>query len=92
MFLIKTTVQFALAIIHNFVVPQIHVKRKLVIDAFYTECRHIADYALQRSRDAHACHQQVRVFALRLTWLFVAVVVAPTLYPSQLAAFVGIWS
>ena len=54
------------------------------------ECCHIADNALQRSRDCHLCHEQIRKYPVRISRLFVSVVLCVTLYANCLAALMCI--
>ena len=75
----------------DLVVPQIHVQRQFVIDAFDVKCRHIANDTLERPVHVHLREQQIGVDPALLARLPVAIMPRLALDSGRLAALVRIW-
>ena len=57
----------------DFIVPEIHVKRQFIVDAFHVESRHVAHNALQRSVYLHLAQEQIGVYSIGFTRLLIPV-------------------
>ena len=88
---VPTMSAYTITMADDFVVPQIHVQRQFVIDAFDVKCRHIADDTLERPVHVHLREQQIGVDPALFARLPVAIMPRLALDSGRLAALVRIW-